>query len=150
MTKDVCLSYCTSVLVHRDSDWLPPLHVGSPLPLYEQIVEAVALAVASGRLEPGQSLPSVRKLAADLRINPNTAARSVRELEIRGLGETRRGLGSVVAPGAVGPANDIARTVVQRELDSTVQAARSLGISPAELIEALRERWQEAEDAAGV
>ena len=128
--------------------WLPSLRVNSPAPLYEQILESAALAIATGELEPGDLLPSVRKLAAELRINPNTAARSVRELESAGLSTSRRGLGSVVAAGSLEPASHMARRALLRELDATLQVARSLGLELEELQESLQKRWQETNHAA--
>jgi GntR family transcriptional regulator len=72
----------------------------SPVAVYEQIVAQVTFAVASGTLRPGDFIPSVRDLANDLVINPNTVARAFVELEERGVVEGRRGRGTVVADGA--------------------------------------------------
>ena len=110
-------------------------------------MESVALAIATQELVPGDLLPSVRKLAAELRINPNTAARSVRELESAGLSTSRRGLGSIVAEGSLKPASQMARRAFLRELDATLRIARSLGLGLEELQESLQKRWQETEHA---
>jgi GntR family transcriptional regulator len=72
----------------------------SPVAVYEQIVAQVTFAVASGSLRPGDFIPSVRDLANELVINPNTVARAFVELEERGVVEGRRGRGTVVAEGA--------------------------------------------------
>ncbi len=68
----------------------------SGVPFYRQIVEQVMFAVARGVLEPGQQLPTVRRLAVDLSINPNTVVRAYRELEIGGVIETQQGSGTFV------------------------------------------------------
>lgn len=69
----------------------------SPVPLYLQIVEQVRRLIAIGALTPGDRLPAVRDLAVRARVNRNTAARAVRELEAAGLVRTRVGQGTFVA-----------------------------------------------------
>jgi len=68
----------------------------SPIPLYDQIAARIRLAVASGDLSEGVALPSVRQLAARLRINPATVAQAYRELEREGFVEMRQGSGTYV------------------------------------------------------
>ena len=79
-----------------------PLQVDprSATPIYDQISTQVKHAVAAGTLGNGDSLPSVRKLAIALRVNPNTVARAYRELEAEAVVVTRRGQGTFVASGA--------------------------------------------------
>lgn len=69
---------------------------GDRTPIYAQLERALRAAVATGRLRPGDQLPTVRQLAVDLRVNANTVARVYSELERSGLLETRRGVGSFV------------------------------------------------------
>jgi GntR family transcriptional regulator len=76
----------------------------SGVPVYRQIIEQVTLAVAGGGLQPGEQLPTVRQVAAELSINPNTVMRAYREMEIRGLLATRQGMGTFVARVAAEPA----------------------------------------------
>jgi DNA-binding transcriptional regulator YhcF (GntR family) len=68
----------------------------SPTPLYEQIAERIRLAVATEELAPGDGLPSVRQLAARLRINPATVVQAYRDLEGEGFVEMRHGAGTFV------------------------------------------------------
>src|SRR5690348_1957470 len=68
-----------------------------PTPIYAQLDRALRAAIATGRLAPGDQLPTVRQLAVDLRVNANTVARVYGELERDGVLETRRGVGSFVA-----------------------------------------------------
>src|SRR3954468_8822915 len=68
-----------------------------PTPIYAQLERGLRAAVATGRLRPGDQLPTVRQLAVDLRINANTVARAYTELERAGVIETKRGVGSFVS-----------------------------------------------------
>ena len=68
-----------------------------PTPIYAQLERALRAAIATGRLSPGDQLPTVRQLAVDLRVNANTVARVYAELERGGVLETRRGVGSFIA-----------------------------------------------------
>src|SRR5213593_3414906 len=70
-----------------------------PTPIYAQLERGLRAAMATGRLRPGDQLPTVRQLAVDLRINANTVARVYAELERAGVLETRRGVGSFVSIG---------------------------------------------------
>jgi GntR family transcriptional regulator len=76
-----------------------------PTPLYAQLERGLRAAVATGRLRPGDQLPTVRQLAVELQINANTVARVYAELERAGVLETRRGVGSFVSarPSAAHP-----------------------------------------------
>lgn len=74
-----------------------------PTPIYAQLDRGLRAAVATGRLRPGDQLPTVRQLAVDLRVNANTVARVYAELERAGVIETRRGVGSFIATGGADP-----------------------------------------------
>jgi len=71
------------------------LHTG--VPVYRQLVDQVRAGVASGTLSAGDQLPTVRQLAVDLAINPNTVMRAYRELELGGLLETHQGTGTFIS-----------------------------------------------------
>jgi GntR family transcriptional regulator len=66
-------------------------------PIYAQLERGLRAAIATGRLAPGDQLPTVRQLAVDLRVNANTVARVYAELERAGVIETRRGVGSFIS-----------------------------------------------------
>jgi GntR family transcriptional regulator len=72
------------------------IDVSDPMPLYAQLERAIRVAIATGRLRPGDKLPTVRKLAVDLRINANTVAKVYGELERTGELATRRGVGTFI------------------------------------------------------
>ena len=69
----------------------------SRMPIYAQIVEQIKAQIAAGQLTPGHQLPTIRQLAADLRINFNTVVRAYLELEREGLISTQRGRGTFIA-----------------------------------------------------
>jgi len=68
-----------------------------PTPIYAQLERGLRAAIATGRVRPGDQLPTVREMAVDLRVNANTVARVYAELERAGVLETRRGVGSFVS-----------------------------------------------------
>ena len=109
----------------------------SPVPLYAQIAGRLRLAVASGELRPGEPLPSVRHLAARLRINPATVVQAYRELEGEGFVEMRQGAGTFVRD--VAPDRRAGERAVQAaQLVRRLAAdAAQLGITPRELRAAL-------------
>lgn len=100
----------------------------SGTPLYQQVVDGVADAVAAGRLRAGDALPSVRALAVELRINLNTVSRAYARLQELGLAEARRGVGLFIA--AEASADSVEERL--RRLDPTlaqlVEEARRLGL----------------------
>jgi GntR family transcriptional regulator len=69
----------------------------SGVPVYRQIIDQVQAGIATGALGPGHQLPTVRQVAVDLAINPNTVLRAYRELEIRGVLETQQGTGTFIS-----------------------------------------------------
>jgi GntR family transcriptional regulator len=71
------------------------LHTG--VPVYRQLIDQVRAGIASGTLSSGDQLPTVRQLAVDLAINPNTVMRAYRELELGGLLETHQGTGTFIS-----------------------------------------------------
>ncbi|MBC6983356.1 GntR family transcriptional regulator [Caulobacter sp. 17J80-11] len=105
-------------------------------PIYVQIMDEVRRALVVGALRPEDPLPSVRQLASDLRLNPNTVAQAYRELEREGVVYVRRGQGTFVGErGAAGAERQrLARAVAERAL---LDAHRH-GLSAEDLVEAVR------------
>ncbi|MDC7224997.1 MAG: GntR family transcriptional regulator [Spirochaetales bacterium] len=81
----------------------------SGVPYYKQVILQVEMAIADGRLTTGNQLPTVRSLAVDLKINPNTISRAYRELEIRGVVTTQQGTGTFISE------KEIELSAVERE-----------------------------------
>ena len=109
------------------------LDVADERPLYQQIVDEVRRALVLGTLSPEDPLPSVRALAAELRVNPNNVQQAYRELERAGIIYTRRGQGTFVASPGGGERELLLRDVADRALKD----ARRYGIEPDELAEAI-------------
>jgi len=107
-------------------------------PIYMQLERGIRAAMATGRLHPGDQLPTVRQLAVELRINANTVARVYAELERSGTIETRRGVGSFVAASA-----DKARPPKEHDkrlrafVTRTLAEAATAGFSVEEIVNAL-------------
>ncbi len=95
----------------------------SPVPIYEQIVAQVTFAVASGALRPGDFIPSVRDLANELVVNPNTVARAFTELERKGVVEARRGRGMVVAGEAAAQCQKQRLQIVRERIRAALREA---------------------------
>lgn len=108
-------------------------------PIYAQLERGLRAAIASGRLRPGEQLPTVRQLAVDLQINANTVARVYTELERAGVIETRRGVGSFVSatPAQAHPPREHERRLRAFITRILADADRS-GFTTDELIGALR------------
>lgn len=117
----------------------------SGVPIYLQLIEQVKRSVALGVLAPGEQLPTVKQLATDLTVNPNTVARVYRELERDGVIETSPGRGSFVRGGSgVTTAIRAAADVAASTIDAAIREARSIGIDPAGIRELVRNaiaRW---------
>ncbi|BCT91265.1 hypothetical protein LYSHEL_02890 [Lysobacter helvus] len=90
---------------------------GDPRPISKQIVDAVRMKIATAELAPGDQLPSVRGLAQQLTVNPNTVAKAYAELTTEGWVESRQGLGLYVAT----PRQRLSDTERSRRLDEAIQ-----------------------------
>jgi GntR family transcriptional regulator len=109
----------------------------SPTPLYAQIAGRLRMAIAAGELRAGDSLPSVRRLSSRLRVNPATVVQAYRELELDGLVTTRQGAGTFVQEVAVERRQKDRQQEARRLVRDLVAQAGSLGISVAELQNAI-------------
>ena len=105
----------------------------SSVPVYEQIVDRLRYAIAAGRYAPGEQLPSVRQLAVDLLVNPNTVAKAYRELEREGLTFSRRGLGVFVSRSAPAACRRYRRQAIARKIAAALDEAVRSGLDPEEI-----------------
>lgn len=114
------------------------LDLASGVPVYRQIIDQVQGGIAYGLLATGDQLPTVRQVAVDLAINPNTVLRAYRELEIRGVIETQQGTGTFIAQKQVRQ-DEVVR---ERQLDQFVREfvarAGASGFKVTELVERLK------------
>ena len=108
----------------------------SGLPIYLQIAQQIKTAVAMGRLEPEEPLPSVRQLAVELAVNPNTVARAYLDLEIEGVIYKRQGAGTFVSGRGVEMSKAERRRVLSELLEKALVEGVNLGLPERELRDA--------------
>lgn len=116
----------------------------SGVPFYRQIIEQVKFAIARGILTTGDRLPTVRRLAVDLSINPNTVIRAYRQLEIEGVLDTHQGSGTFV--GTQKPRVDEVerQRMLDQILTELLARASGYGFTLDDVLEGLRQRKEEA------
>ena len=116
------------------------LDLSSGVPVYRQIIDQVTGGMAAGFLKPGDQLPTVRQLAVDLAVNPNTVVRAYRELEIRGILETQQGTGTFIGNQKPDAAAPLERQRLLNQLASEfVAKAGAAGYTVPELIAQLQD-----------
>jgi GntR family transcriptional regulator len=115
------------------------LDLNSGVPVYRQIIDQVTGGIAAGILSAGDQLPTVRQLAVDLSINPNTVIRAYRELEIRGVLDTQQGSGTFIGSQKAQPDDAERQRRLSQFVGEFVARAGSSGFSVEELIEQLQE-----------
>jgi GntR family transcriptional regulator len=100
----------------------------SGIPIYRQIIQQIEYAILSGRMKPGDKLPTIRSLAIELRINPNTIAKAYGELEIRGILITQVGSGTYVSDKKPVQEADERNRKIQAVIGRFVQEMQNLGV----------------------
>ena len=116
------------------------ISTGSASPIYKQVTEQVRLAVATGKLAVGDPLPSVRSLAEELVVNPNTVARAYADLAREGILEARPGLGVYVTRKRRVFTREEGRRRLEPLLDSLISEAMALDFSPQDLRDAFEKK----------
>lgn len=115
----------------------------SGTPIYLQIIEQIQHAISMGVFRPGDLLPTIRELALQLKVNPNTVAKAFRELEREGLIVTRVGKGSFVSEEAVQQAQQETQHKGQTIASRYGQDMRWLGFDCPKATELVKETWEE-------
>jgi len=115
------------------------LDLASGVPVYRQIIDQVLGGIASGNLEPGTQIPTVRQVAVDLAINPNTVVRAYRELEIRGVLETQQGTGTFISRQKIKRDDVERRRQLTQIVTEFVSRAGAAGFTVADLMEQLKD-----------
>jgi len=103
-------------------------------PIYRQIIQQIEFAILSGRMQPGDQLPTIRALAVDLKTNPNTIARVYNELEIRGILETQVGIGTFISDKKPIMKDDSLNRKIREVLARFIQDMHDLGVENRELV----------------
>ena len=111
----------------------------SAIPVYEQLKRQIVLQIVSGKLDEGEKLPSIRELAAAIKINPNTVAKTYRQLETDGFVTSRKGLGVFISAGVRELRSD--RNEIFTELTNEyLSKAAALGLNAEEIMKGLAGR----------
>jgi len=109
----------------------------SGVPVYRQIIDRVTAGIARGAIRSGEQLPTVRQLAVDLSINPNTVIRAYRELEIRGIIDTQQGTGTFISEDSPAPDKAERQRMLAQLAGECAARAGAMGITLEELIQQL-------------
>jgi len=120
---------------------LESINIASSVAVYLQIENLVQFGIASGRLKAGDQLPSVRELSDRLNLNPNTVAKSYRDLEVMGLVYTRRGMGVYINNGIEAKCRENCLRKIIERLHEVVAEAKAAGITAKETKAALEKGY---------
>jgi GntR family transcriptional regulator len=123
------------------------LNPANGVPIYRQIIQQIEYAILSGRVRPGDRLPTIRALAVELKTNPNTIARAYGELEIRGILATQVGSGTYIADKRPEPEEDGLGAKIREVLGCFMGEMRDLGLDKGEILRLIRD-WED-EDGKG-
>jgi GntR family transcriptional regulator len=104
------------------------------VPVYRQIIRQIEYGVLSGRLKTGDKLPTIRSLAVDLKINPNTIAKAYGELEIRGILATQVGSGTYISDKRPEPEEDVLERKIREVLERFMLEMQGLGAEKEEIL----------------
>lgn len=120
--------------------WLD-IDMRSPVPIYDQIKRGVREEIIKGKLKEGDTLPSIREMASQIRVNPNTVARAYRELEMEGTIMARQGLGYIVVSDGE-KVRDSMFDTLSEELKEPILRLKKSGISLDKLLEVIENIWK--------
>jgi len=116
------------------------LDLKSGVPFYRQVIDQVKAAIATETLSPGDRLPTVRQLAVDLSINPNTVSRAYTELELTGLVETQMGSGTFVGSRQVKPDDVEQRRMLNQLCQEFLSRVSTHGFTLDDVLQNLEQR----------
>lgn len=116
------------------------IDTASDTPVYAQIIDQLRALVREGNLSPGTALPSVRQLAADLEVNPNTIARAYTWLEQEGILRTAARRGTFVAEGASASASRATDRRLDEAIERVIEQAGLLNLGPRDILAAMERR----------
>ena len=121
----------------------------SHTPVFMQIVDHIRTGMAAGVYRPGEMLPSVRGLAVDLLVNPNTVQRAYEELEREGLVYSRRGIGLFVAKRGCSSARSQAQELAEKAFADAIRAARAANLSDGQIQEIFARTFADRQSVGG-
>ncbi len=121
----------------------------STQPIYLQILQRICRQVVRSELKAGDKLPSVREMALQIGVNPNTVQRVYSELERLGIAETRRGLGSFITENKT-RLRQLREDLKSEQIGSFIKDMRETGFSPEEILEGVRKELLKTKDGRGI
>lgn len=110
------------------------------IPIYIQIINFIKKDIISGRLNPGDKLPSVREFSSILKVNPNTVSRVYQEIEREGITYTQRGMGTYIKEDQE-MIKKIRKEMAEETIDSFLEGMKRLGFTKEEVIKVVEDRW---------
>jgi GntR family transcriptional regulator len=116
------------------------LDLKSGVPFHRQIVDQIRYGIASRRLLPGEQLPTVRELAVQLEINPNTVRKAYSDLELLGILDTQQGTGTFVGHKEIEIGDDEKQRMLQQICDELVARGHQYNLTPEDIIAHLQRR----------
>jgi GntR family transcriptional regulator len=122
------------------------LDLKSGVPFYRQIVDQIRYGIASKRLLPGEQLPTVRELAVQLELNPNTVRKAYSELEILGVLDTQQGTGTFVSNQEVEIADTEKRRMLRQICDELVARGQQYNLTLKEIVDHLQRRLDDGRE----
>lgn len=120
---------------------LTSVDIRSSVAVYLQIENHVQFAISSGKLKPGDQLPSVRELSERLSVNPNTVAKAYRDLEVMGLLFTRRGMGVFINKGVENKCREECRKRIIGRLHEVVAESKASGMNKKEILDIIEKSY---------
>jgi GntR family transcriptional regulator len=122
------------------------LDLKSGVPFHRQIVDQIRYGIASDRLMPGEQLPTVRELAVQLQVNPNTVRKAYSELEILGILDTQQGTGTFVGDQQVEIGEDEKKRMLRQICDELVARGHQYGFTLKEIVTNMQRRLENGQD----
>ena len=119
------------------------IDTNSPVPIYRQIADHIRRAVAAGVYRPGEMIPSLRALALELVVNPNTVQRAYEELEREGLIHARKGLGMFVTKHGRATARSKSEAAVRSAFLQGIRSGQAANMPPPRIRGAFEKAWKE-------
>ena len=117
----------------------------SGTPVYLQIIEQIKKGISLGVFQIGKPLPTIRDMALELRVNPNTVAKAIRELEREGILKTYVGKGSYVSENAIDISKNEGKVKLMTLVESFIKDVKWLGFSKEEVLNIFQENWDRLE-----
>jgi GntR family transcriptional regulator len=111
-------------------------------PIYLQIINYIKKDIIGGKLNPGEKLPSVRELAAELKVNPNTVSRVYQEIEREGITYTQRGMGTYIKED-VEMVLRIKREMAEETIKEFLENMKRLGFTKEDVVKLVEDKWGE-------